>query len=45
MQLKKVSEFCKFAVQIFVNGVKPFLELLLGELADGVMCGVMIDIR
>jgi len=45
MQFEKVSKLGKFTVQIFVNGVKTFLELLLGELADGIMCGIVIDIR
>jgi hypothetical protein len=40
-----VSKLGKFTVQIFVYGVKTFLELLLGELADGIMCGIVIDIR
>jgi hypothetical protein len=44
MQFEKVSELRKFTVQIFVNGVKPILELLLGELADRVVRGVVINI-
>ena len=45
MQFEKVSKLGKFTVQIFVNGVKTFLELLLGEFADGIVCGIVIDIR
>jgi hypothetical protein len=45
MQFEKVSKLGKFTVQILVNGVKSFLELLLGELADGIVCGIVIDIR
>jgi hypothetical protein len=45
MQFEKVSKLGKFTVQIFVNGVKTFLELLLCELANGIMCGVVIYIR
>ena len=45
MYFKKVSKLCKLAVQIFVNGVEALLELFLSELADGVVCGVVINIR
>ena len=45
MQFEKVTKLGKFTVQIFVNGIKTFLELLFGELADGVVCGIVINIR
>ena len=34
----------KLAIEIFIYGIKALLELLLGQLADGVMGGVVIDI-
>jgi hypothetical protein len=40
-----VAELCEFAVQIFVNSIEPFLELLFGQLADRVMRGVVVDVR
>jgi hypothetical protein len=39
-----VSKLCKLAVQIFVNGVESLLEFFLSELADRVVCGVVINI-
>jgi len=44
VQLEKISELGKFTVEIFVDGVEALLELFLGELANGVVGGVMIDI-
>jgi hypothetical protein len=40
-----MSKLCKLTVQIFVNGVESLLELFLGELADWVVCGIMINVR
>jgi hypothetical protein len=40
-----VSKLCKLAVQILINGVESLLELFLSELADRVVCGVVINIR
>ena len=39
-----MSKLCKLTVQIFVNGVEPFLELFLCELADWVVCRIMINV-
>jgi hypothetical protein len=44
VELEEMSKLCKFAVQIFVYGVEPLLELLLSELADWVVCGIMINV-
>jgi len=44
VQFEKISELRKLTVEIFVNGIEALLELFLGELANGVVGGVMIDI-
>jgi hypothetical protein len=44
VKFEKMAKLRKFAIQIFVDGVEPLLELLLGELADGIMCRIMINI-
>jgi len=44
VQLEKISKLSKLNVEIFVNGVEAVLKLFLGELANGVVGRVMIDI-
>lgn len=44
MEFEKVSELCKLAIQIFVNGVEPILEFFFSEFADWVVCGIMINV-
>jgi hypothetical protein len=44
MEFEEMSKLRKLAVQIFVNGIEPLLELLLSELADWVVRGVMINV-
>jgi hypothetical protein len=44
MQLEQMAKLRQLTIQILINGVKALLELLLGQLADGVMSGVVIDI-
>ncbi len=39
-----MAELGKFAVEIFINGVKTFLELFFGELAYGVMRWVVVHV-
>jgi hypothetical protein len=45
MQFEKVSKLRELTVQIFVYGVETFLKVFLSELADRVVCGVVINIR
>jgi hypothetical protein len=44
VELQQVPVLCKFAVEVFEYSIKPFLQLLLRQLADGVVCRVVIDI-
>ena len=44
MKFEKMAKLCQFAIQIFVDGIKPLLEFLLRELADWVMRRIMIHI-
>jgi len=44
MKLKEMTKLCQFAVEIFVNRVKAFLEFFFCELAHRVMSRVMIYI-
>lgn len=44
MQFQEVSKLGQFTVQVFVHGIKTFLELLLGKLADRVVCRVMVHV-
>jgi len=44
MEFEEMSKLCKLAVQIFVNGVEPLLELFFCKLADWDMCGIMINV-
>ncbi len=37
-----MTELCQLAIQIFVYSIKPILKLFLRELADRIMCRVMI---
>lgn len=39
-----MAELGEFAVEIFINGVKTFLELFFGELAYGVMGWVVVHV-
>ncbi len=45
MEFEEMSKLRKFAVQIFINGVEPLLEFFFRELADWVVCGIMINVR
>ena len=45
MKLQKVTKLRKLAVEVLVHSVKALLQLLLGQLADGIMCGVVVYIR
>jgi hypothetical protein len=45
MKFEKVSKLRELTVQIFVYGVETILKVLLSELADRVVCGVVINIR
>ena len=40
-----MAKLGEFAVEIFINGVKTFLEFFFGELAYGVMGWVVVHIR
>jgi len=44
VEFEEMPELCKLTVQVFVNSVEPLLELLLSELADWVVCGIMINV-
>jgi len=44
MQLQQVPKLGELTVQIFIHGIETLLELLLCELADGVVRGVVVDI-
>ena len=37
-----MPELCQLAIQILINGIEPLLELFLRELADRIVCRVMI---
>lgn len=39
-----MAKLGEFAVEIFINGVKTFLELFFGELAYGVMRWVVVHV-
>lgn len=39
-----MSELRQFAVQVLINRIEPFLQLLLIQFADRVMRRVMVDI-
>jgi hypothetical protein len=45
MKLEQVAELCQLAVQVFIHGVEPLLQLRLGQLADGVVRRVVVDVR
>ena len=44
MQLQKVPKLGQFAIQVLINCIKALLKLLLGQLANGVMCRVVVNI-
>jgi hypothetical protein len=44
VQLQKMSKLCKFAIEIFVNGVKPLLQFLFRQFANGVVGGVVVNV-
>jgi hypothetical protein len=39
-----MAKLGELAIEIFVDGVEAFLELLLGKFANGVVRGVVIDV-
>ena len=39
-----MSEFCKLTVEILVDSVETFLQLLLSQLADRIVSGVVVNI-
>jgi len=45
MKFKKMSKLRQFAIQIFVNCIKPFLQLFFREFADWVMSGIVVYVR
>ena len=44
MEFEKMPKFCQLAIQIFINGIEPLLELFLREFADRIVCWVVIHI-
>jgi len=45
VQFQQVAELCEFAVQVLINSIKTFLELLVRQLADRVVRWVVVNIR
>ena len=45
MQLQEVSKFCEFTVKILVHRIETLLQLLFGQFTDGIVCGIVVDIR
>lgn len=39
-----MAEFCELTIEVLVDRVKSFLELLLVKLADGVMRRVVVNV-
>ncbi len=44
MQFHKVPKLGQFAIQILINCIEALLKLLLGQLANGVMCRVVVNV-
>lgn len=44
MQLQKMPKLAKFAVEVFINCVKPLLKLPFCQLANRVMGRIVIDV-
>jgi len=44
VQFQKMPKLAKFAVEVFINCVKPFLKLPFCQLANRVMGRVVIDV-
>ena len=45
MELKKMTKFCQFAVQVFINRIESFLELFIREFTHGIVGRVVVDVR
>jgi hypothetical protein len=44
MQFQKMAKFGELAIEVLIDRVKPLLKLPLSQFADGVMCGVVVDV-
>lgn len=45
MELQEMTKLRKLAIQVLVHGIKSFLQLFFGQLADRIMRRVVIHVR